>query len=161
MTIQHLFRTTFLGTIVAIGLAACSTTKIEDPAEDLRLRTMKPTEGMALIYFLRPTSAAYGIGMEVTCDGTHIGGNHGKRYFFAHVKPGKRVFVSSAENKAELLLVLDAGKTYFIEQKIKMGILTARNQLERIEEADGRKKLAKCKLSGDCPAYVPATAAKK
>ncbi len=159
MTFRQIFRNTFLGAMLA--LTACSTAKIEDPVEDQRLRTQAPPEGMALVYFVRPSSLGAAIKMGVTCDGTAIGSTHGKRYIFSSVKPGKRVFVSSAENKDELVLVVEAGKTYFIEQQVKMGIIAARNRLERLEEAAGRQKLAKCKLSGDCPAYLPANAVKK
>jgi len=159
MTILQIFRITSLGAVLA--LTACSTAKIADPAEDQRLRTMAPPEGMALVYFVRPSSLGSAIKMGVTADGVPIGSTHGKRYIFATLKPGKREFVSTAENKDELVLVVEAGKTYFIEQKVKMGIIAARNQIERLEEADGRQKLAKCKLSGDCPAYKPAGATQK
>lgn len=154
MTVQQIFRTAFFG--ATLVLTACSTAKIADPAEDQRLRTMTPPEDMALVYFVRPSSLGSAIKMGVTCDGTLIGSTHGKRYIFATVKPGKREFVSTAENKDDLVLVLEAGKTYFIEQQVKMGIIAARNRLERLEEAEGQQKLAKCKLSGDCLAYKPA-----
>ena len=159
MMIQQIFRTTFLGAVLA--LAACSTAKIEDPAEQERLRNLTAPADMALVYFVRPAAVGAAISMSVTCDGSPIGATNGKRYIFAYVKPGKREFVSKAENKDELLIELEAGKTYYFEQEVKMGILYARNRLSRLEDADGKRKLAKCKLSGDCPAYVPAGAPKK
>lgn len=109
---------------------------------------------MALVYVVRPSGFGAAIRMRVTCDGISIGSTNGKRYIYSFVKPGKREFISKAENKDELVLMVEAGKTYFFEQKVQMGIVAARNQLERLDETDGRNKLAKCKLAGDCPAYT-------
>lgn len=134
--------------------SACSTAKIAGPEEDQRLRTLTPQPDMALVYVVRPAGVGGAIRMPVTCDGTPIGSTNGKRYIYAFVKPGKREFISKAENKDELVLVIEAGKTYFFEQKVQMGFIMARNQLERLDETQGRKKLAKCKLAGDCPAYT-------
>lgn len=141
-------------TVFALSLFSCSTTKLANPGEAQRLQNMAPPDGKALIYFIRPSAVGSVVNMKITCDGRHIGSTTGKRYIYALVEPGKREFVSHAENKDELPLVTEAGQTYFIEQKAKMGIVMARTRLERISEEEGRQKLAKCKLSGDCPAYV-------
>jgi hypothetical protein len=69
------------------------------------------------------------------------------------------VFASQAENKSELPLVLEAGKTYYLEQQVRMGILMARNKLVRLEEGPGRERLLKCSLSKDLAAEPPAAGA--
>ncbi|MCK6691832.1 MAG: DUF2846 domain-containing protein [Thermoanaerobaculia bacterium] len=153
MTILQLFSNFLLATAFICSLVACSTAKFSNPEEEQRLRTMSPEPGMALVYFVRPSSYAAPLRMRITCNGTPIGSTHGMRYVYAHLKPGKHEFISKAENKDELLIVTETGKTYFIEQIPKLGLIKARNSIELIDEADGRQKLAKCKLSGDCPAY--------
>lgn len=150
----HIARILFLLAAICC-LAACSTAKLSGSEEDQRLRTMKPAPGMALIYVVRPLAGGAIVRMRVDCDGTSIGSTNGKRYIYAHVKPGKHDFVSKAENKDELSLVAAADSTYFIEQIPEMGFFIARNSLKRLSDAEGRKKLSKCKLSGDCPAYLP------
>jgi hypothetical protein len=152
---QTLFRNTFLLAFLALSLAACSTAKVANSEEEQRLRNQNPPADMALVYIVRPSAVGAAIRMGVTCDSVSIGSTSGMRYLYAFVKPGKREFISTAENTDELLLVVEAGKTYYIEQVPTMGILYARNKLKRMDDEAGRKKLAKCKLSGDCPAYAP------
>ncbi len=137
---------------VAFCCCSCSTTKIA--SSDLQqLKNQKPADGKALVYFVRPNAFGGAIGFKVSCDGNHIGTTTGKRFIYTQLEPGTHSFLSKAENKAELYLEVEAGETYFIEQKVKMGIAIARNQLERLSDAEGRAALRKCKLSGDCPAY--------
>jgi hypothetical protein len=38
---------------------------------------------------------------------------------------------------------VEAGKTYYLQQKVKMGFMKARNQLVAIDEAEGKKALSK------------------
>jgi hypothetical protein len=102
----------------------------------------------ALIYVVRPTSAAFGIKSFFLCDDEILGINRGKSYFFAHVEPGKHVFWSKSENVDALELEVKAGKTYYIQQRIRMGAFRARTKLEVLDEADGEKALMKCKKHG-------------
>lgn len=154
MTTQRFLFNSICLLTLSLSLFSCSTAKLASPGEAERLRSMTPPDDKALVYFFRPAIGGAIIGMNISCDGMHIGSTTGKRYIYTLASPGKHEFVSHAENKDELVLVAEAGKTYFIEQKVKAGIIMPRSSLIRMEEAKGRKRLAKCKLSGDCPAYV-------
>lgn len=133
----------------------CSTTKMA--SRDLEsLKTQTPPPNKALVYVVRPSSYGYAVSMSVSCNNMDLGSTSGKRFIYAFLDTGLYRFVSKAENKAELFLKVEAGKTYFIEQKIKMGLMLARCNMENLNESVGRKKLAICKLSGDCSAYVSA-----
>ncbi len=39
---------------------------------------------------------------------------------------------------------MEAGKTYFLQQKVKMGFMKARNKLVQVSNEEGAKGLAKC-----------------
>jgi len=39
---------------------------------------------------------------------------------------------------------VEAGKTYYLQQKIKMGFMKARNKLVAISETEGKEALGKC-----------------
>jgi hypothetical protein len=98
----------------------------------------------------RPSSAGFAVRMEVTCDGQSLGSTKGKRFIYALLDPGKHTIKSKAENTATLDVDLEAGKTYYIHQRVKMGALMARTELELVtNESEARKKLNSCKLSGD------------
>src|SRR5262245_29572911 len=53
-----------------------------------------PEEGKALVYVVRPTSAAFGVKSFFLIDDAIAGINKGSSYFFVQVDPGKHVFWS-------------------------------------------------------------------
>lgn len=118
--------------------------------DDKLAKEMVAPADKALVYVYRPSSAGFAVRMEVTCDGQSLGSTKGKRYIYALLDPGKHSIKSKAENTATLDVDLEGGKTYYILQKVKMGTLMARTQLELVaDEGEARKKLNGCKLSGD------------
>jgi hypothetical protein len=102
----------------------------------------------ALVYFVRPTSMAFAIKSWMFCDDDVLGANKGSSYFFAHVEPGKHVFWSKSENVDALELEVEAGRTYYVQQHMRMGGMKAHTKLEVLAEADGVERLAKCAKHG-------------
>ena len=116
---------------------------------DMRVREMRPPEGKALVYIIRPSIAGGMVKMGVTANGEYIGATGGGRYIYAILEPGNYTFVSKAENESVFQIAIETEKTYYLEQKIKMGIMMARNELVRLDDAEGHEKLSKCSLSKD------------
>lgn len=106
--------------------------------------TPEPAPEKALVYVLRPASMGGKIQTKLGVDGHWAGVNRGKSYFFVELPPGEHYLCSKAENTSVLALGVEAGKTYYVEQKVKMGFMKARNQLALLKEAEGKEKLAKC-----------------
>ena len=102
----------------------------------------------ALVYVVRPTSMGFAIKSFFMVDDAIVGINKGSSYFFTHVDPGKHVFWSKSENVDALELAAEAGKTYYIQQHVKMGGFKARTKLEVLDEAQGKEALAKCHKHG-------------
>ena len=105
--------------------------------------TPEPPPDKGLVYIVRPTMYGNKIQTKVAVNGKWIGANRGHNYFFVTLDPGEHYFCSKAENKSVMALKVEAGKTYFVEQKIKMGFMKARNKLELLPDEEGKKKLAK------------------
>lgn len=103
--------------------------------------------GMALIYVLRSSAWGRAVQAKLAVDREWKGVNHGKNYFFFTVQPGLHYFCSQAENRAVLVMTVEAGKTYYIEQEIRYFPIKPRNELAIIEDADGLKELAALHLS--------------
>lgn len=144
--------------ILAVGLAllaGCSAVGKMPIEYDNWAKAQKPASEDALVYIVRPSNQGKAVLFKVTCDGNPIGATGGARYIFTKQPPGPHLFVSKAENKSELPIVLEGGKTYYLEQKVKMGLLKARNNLERLDDAEGIEKLARCSLSEDTVADIP------
>lgn len=131
---------------VILILTSCSTQKNAINVDDPNKRLTAP-ENKALVYIVRPQTLGFLINFKVFCDGEFIGATKGKTYIYTVVEPGEHTFLSKAENKREIHLVLEANKTYFFEQLPRMGYgIKARNKFIQLEENEGRDKLQKCKL---------------
>ena len=109
--------------------------------------TPETTPGQALVYVVRPTNYGGAIQSKVAVDGAWKGVNKGKNYFFFTLEPGEHFFCSKAENRSVMALTVEGGKTYYLQQKIRMGFNKARNKLEVIDERDGKKALEDSRLS--------------
>ncbi len=138
--------------LVAAGIAAAAEEEPKgDDAEDgsyVQFSKEHPLgevpSDRALVYVVRPTSMGFAIKSFFLCDDEILGINKGSSYFFAHVEPGKHVFWSKSENVDALELEVEAGKTYYIQQHVRMGGFRARTKIEVLDEAAGRKALEKC-----------------
>jgi len=132
---------------ISFLLAGCSAISKTSKDLDLNAKNLSPTDDKALVYIVRPSF--YG-GMEifkVAVNGNSIGSASGKRFLFTLLEPGMYTFSSIAENQSELPIVIEAGKTYFLEMKVQTGLFSARTKLVRINEQEGQFKLQKCFLS--------------
>jgi hypothetical protein len=129
--------------VVSLILSSCASTfqynKIAQPNSN--------DKEMATIYVLRPSSFGSAIKFGIYQDEKLIGKLGPKSYLAWTVKPdGKELTImSKSENKDMLTINPQAGKTYYIKQKVKMGIAIARTGLEFIEENEGKEILRKLK----------------
>jgi len=110
-------------------------------------KSLKPIEGKAIVYIIRSSSLGALIKIGVECDGQNIGATKSKQYLYAILDPGMHTFSSKTETRASLNVTLEAGKIYYINQKIKMGLVVARVGLELMNDSDGRMALYSCNLS--------------
>ena len=101
----------------------------------------------AMIYVIRPTMTGNKVQTKLGVDGKWMGVNRGDNYFFFTLAPGEHYFCSEAENRSVVAMKVEAGKTYYLQQKIRMGWMKAGNNLVVVDEAEGKKGLAKCHLS--------------
>ncbi|RZJ09198.1 MAG: hypothetical protein EOP39_12055 [Rubrivivax sp.] len=61
--------------------------------------------------------------------------------------PGKHTVESKAENTDKIEVDAQPGMLYYIWQEVKMGVLGARNKLQLVSEADGKKGVSETKLA--------------
>ena len=88
---------------------------------------------------------------KLAVDGRWVGVNRGNNYFFFTLAPGEHYFCSTAENRSVLAMKVEAGKTYYLQQKITMGFMKARNKLVTITTEEGKAALAKTHLALHTP----------
>ncbi len=132
-----------------LTLRACGTDEVSfDQQTDKKQHpTPQPTPGQALVFVVRPTGLGGKIQTKVAVDGVWMGVNRAKNYFFFALEPGEHYICSKAENRSVVALTVEGGKTYYIQQKIRMGLMKARNTLEVLDEQAGSKALGDSHLS--------------
>ena len=101
----------------------------------------------ALIYVLRPTMAGSKIQTKLAVDGDWKGTNRGNNYFYFTLAPGEHYFCSVAENHSLMTLKVEAGKTYFVQQHVRMGFMKARNKIEAMTNEEGNAKVSSLNLA--------------
>jgi hypothetical protein len=130
-----------------------STNKKEHP-------TPEAPADKALVYVVRPTMMGNKVQTKLAVDGRWVGINRGNNYFFFTLDPGEHYLCSMAENKSVMAMKVEAGKTYYLQQKLTMGFMKARNKVVALDDAEGKKALAKTHPSDFTP-KPPEIAAKK
>ncbi|HEU4401998.1 MAG TPA: DUF2846 domain-containing protein [Candidatus Polarisedimenticolia bacterium] len=156
MAVRHLFAGSMIVTGLVLALVpAAVPCRADDESDDAAYVTFSDDHpagearpDKALVYVVRPTKIGFAIKSFFLCDDAILGINKGSSYFFAQVDPGRHLFWSKSENVDGLELKVEAGKTYYIQQQVKMGAFRARTKLEVLDEAAGREALAKCKKYG-------------
>lgn len=129
----------------AIKKKACPVVDVKFKADTDKTRhpLPDPKEGHALVYVIRSSRMGSKVQTKLGVDGAWGGVNRARNYFTLDLPPGEHYFCSKAENTSVMALSVEAGRTYYVEQKIKMGFMKARNKLEPISEALAKEKLAK------------------
>jgi len=98
----------------------------------------------ALIFVVRPTMMGNKVQSKLGVDGRWVGINRGDNYFFFTLAAGEHFLCSQSENHSVLVLKVEPGKTYYLQQKVKMGFAKARTKLVQLKKDEGEKALAKC-----------------
>ena len=136
--------------LLTIPVAAADYYEKFDKDEKMRA---EPEEGHALVYVFRTAMVGAAIKTWAFVDDDLMMVSKPKAYSFAQVPAGKHLFWTKSENTSALELDVEAGKTYYLKVKIKMGINKARAKLVELEtEEDVLKAFSKC-------SYVKPTAA--
>ena len=112
----------------------------------------EPTEQTAVVYVVRPAFIGKAVKSWAFVDQEPLGANKGKHYTFGLVEPGEHLFWAKAENTSALEFDIEAGKTYYLKHKIKMGGMKARVKLMQIDESEGKAAIEKCKYTQLTPA---------
>lgn len=134
-------------------MGGCASVPMGDTQRDATLKTFTAPQDKAAVYVYRNESMGASVKMDVSLDGKPIGQTAAKTYLYEEVTPGHHQLLSEAENNSTLDLDVVAGKSYYVWQEVKMGIVYARNKLQLVDDQTGQTGVKESKLA------VQATAA--
>jgi hypothetical protein len=115
----------------------------------------KPQDGMATVVFARHTNFGGAINfVAVDQNRKFVAGMKGKAHAVTMLPPGQYVFYIVAENTDIIRATLEAGRTYVIEARVRMGFWKAQVTAESVRRNTPRFTEAPTWINGT-PALVP------
>lgn len=114
--------------------------------QDAKAKEFSPTQNKASLYIYRNESIGMAIPMTVSVNGKTLGQTAAQTYFWLNVTPGKYNVQSHTENLSNLSLSLEAGRNYFVWQEVKIGMLTPKSLLQRVDDNAGHAGVTESKL---------------
>lgn len=140
-----------LALLVLATAIGCTSVPMAPLDLDASAKLFEPPADKARIYVYRNEVLGGAIPMSLSLDGTHMGGTGPKTFHMWDVEPGEHTITSEAENTSVLTLETQAGRTYYLWQEVKVGVLWARCDLREVDEGRGRAGVLECKMAQSTP----------
>lgn len=137
--------------VSTVFLTGCASVPMGTPEQDAALKQFNPPPAnKAGLYIYRNTFAGQALKKTVTLDGTVVGETANKIFFYKEIAPGKHNLSTESEF-GDNSLVLDAiaGKNYFVEQYIKIGVFVGGAALRLVEDDKAKPKVLESKYAVD------------
>lgn len=146
-----MLRKTIIGITLAstILVSGCASVPMAPQEADTALKTFAtPTNEKAALYIYRNSFVGQALKKTVTLDGTVIGETANKVYFYKEIAPGEHTLATESEfSDNTLTFNAEAGKSYFVEQYIKMGVFVGGAGIRMVDEETGKKGVQECRLA--------------
>jgi hypothetical protein len=133
--------------LIPVVLATgCASVQMASTEMDTAAKGYAVKPGKANIYVYRNEMMGAAIKMPVALDGKLVGDTGAKTFLLLEVSPGNHTIISKTENDSAVTLNAVEGRNYFVWQEVKMGLMSARSNLQLVDEATGKAAVAECKL---------------
>ncbi|KRC29032.1 DUF2846 domain-containing protein [Acidovorax sp. Root219] len=131
----------------ALALVGCTAPRAK-PDADLKAKQFTPQAETASLYIYRSEMTGASAPMTVSVNNQSLGKTNARTYYNLEVAPGSYTVVSSADNTSSVTVEVEAGRSYYVWQKVtmSMGSGTARAQVSLVSEAQGQKGVLASKL---------------
>lgn len=136
-----------LALLSLLALGGCASVPMATPQQDAAAKKFNVPAGKSRIYLYRNESFGGAIKMAVSLDGKTMGQTGPETFFVWDVNPGHHTIESLTENTAKLSLDTQPNKLYFVWQEVKMGLLSARSLLHKVDRQAGEKGVMECKMA--------------
>jgi hypothetical protein len=134
--------------VTFVLLAGCASVPKASPERDRSAKQFAaPQNGKAALYVFRNESFGAAIKMSLLLDGKIVGDTAAKTFHWVEIDPGKHTLIGKAENESTLDFDAAPGQKVFVWQEVKLGILSARNKLQLVDDDKGRSGVGECELA--------------
>ncbi|WP_110686348.1 DUF2846 domain-containing protein [Salinicola aestuarinus] len=143
-----MIKRTVLGGLIAATLlvSGCASVPMGSSEEDRALKQFPvPPDNQAGLYVYRDSFMGKALKKTLTLDGRPLGKTANGVYFYETIAPGEHELATESEfSDNAIRFSANAGKNYFVEQYIKLGVFVGGANLELKPEAEGMQALREC-----------------
>jgi hypothetical protein len=135
--------------LLAVG---CGGVASAPPELTVAALTFTPSPGKARLYVYRPSRVFGSVArLKVAIDSQVVGKTASGTFLMVEVEPGShRISGVTSESEQGVDIEASADSSYFFKIWPKVGVVSARSGVERVEAAEGRREIQKSRM-------VPAT----
>jgi hypothetical protein len=124
-----------------LGLVIASIAIWPLPASTASISEIVPDKGLVVFYRLRKMGGA-----AITYSVDHADGSLGilnnGAVLYKYFEPGQHTFYSQVLSGDSIMINVEAGKAYFVQGMVKMGVVAGRPSFTQVDEATGRAAVA-------------------
>jgi len=149
-------KTAAIAIFTALGMTGCASVDMASTTESQAAKQFAaPSEGHAGVYvFRKDTPVGAALKKDIWIDGECIG-ESAKGVFFYHQVEGDREHTLATESEFSpntLVMMLEAGKNYFVEQYLKLGVFVGGANLRQVDENTGKAEVSRLSMAekGTC-----------
>ncbi len=136
-------------------LAGCASVPMASQEASAKAKSFAgPPEGKAGLYIYRASGVGTALKKDIWVDGKCIGESAPNMFFHEEVAGNAehKISTESEFSPNDLVLRTDAGKNYFVQQYIKMGVFVGGAGLELVNPEEGKRVVSGLELAvkGHC-----------
>lgn len=121
--------------VAALALSGCATVPLEPAEVEQQVEKFEITPDKANVYIYRSANVGAALAKTVWINDEYLGTTGHKTYFFTQLDEGTYDFSTESEfSPNHLMMYLEEGKNYYINQRIKMGVFVGGAELREVEE---------------------------
>ena len=128
-------------------LTGCASVPMAPKEKDAASKTFSaPPPDMAGVYIFRTNSfGGAALSKRLSMDGVAIGKTAKGVYYHLTVKPCEHTIATESEFGDNVLkFTAEAGKNYFFQQYIKMGVFIGGSGIQAVSEEEGKQNVLQC-----------------
>lgn len=152
---MKLMKTTVTITLFALMTGCASVNMAPQQQSTVAKQFAVPDEGMSGVYVFRKNSpAGAALKKDIWINGECLGESARGVFFYRQVEGGREheIATESEFSPNVINLTAEAGRNYYIEQYIKMGVFVGGAHLRQHDEASGQREISKLEMArgGSC-----------
>ncbi|WP_194436896.1 DUF2846 domain-containing protein [Vibrio fluminensis] len=139
--------------LLAFTTIGCSTVPLEPQSVENEVEKFNTTPDKANVYIYRNAGIGTALKRMIWVDGWYLGTTGHKTYFYTQLEPGTYdVSTESEFSPNHLLIDVEAGKNYYIQQTIELGVFVGGSKLRPVPEGQAQEHIVPLRLAKP---YVP------